>query len=89
MRKNFHRTTNPRKAVSDFFKKETHDGHKVYWDKGHVYVGHDQGGVGMFFVNCKSGDDDDYKYSQTPNRFMIIKNEEDLNEVFTHYEDEE
>lgn len=87
-RKNFHRLDNPRKAVSEFFAAEMKLGNKVYWDKGHIQ-NHDHGGVGIYFCSCKPDNQYDVDYANHYNRFMLIKTEADLDDVFTNYEDNE
>lgn len=87
-RKNFHRIENPRKAVSEFFAAELKRGYKVYWDKSHI-TNHDNGGVGMYFCSAAPGSEYDHEYVGNYNRFMLIRSEADIEDVFTHYEDDE
>ncbi len=92
-RKNFHRTSNPRAAVTQFLKSESDKGNKVYWDRGHIQDGHGEnhnnGGVGIYCdsVKARSGEDEARAYETR--RFMLLKNEADIEEMFTYYEDGE
>lgn len=89
-RKNFHRMPNPRQAVESFLKTESEKGNKVYWDRGHIQVAgggdaHNSAGVGLYCVSCKARDQYDEQYS-SDHRFMLLKSESDIEEVFTYYE---
>ena len=93
-RKNFHRLPNPHAAVVQFLKTESEKGHKVYWDRSHIQgpghgEAHNNGGVGIYCVSCKARDDYDQQYAYDAQNFMLLKNEADIEEMFTYYEDGE
>lgn len=90
-RKNFHRMPKPREAVLAFLKAESEKGHKVYWDKGHINTGtngdsHNQPGVGIYCVSCKARDQYDEAYAYETSRYMLLKSDLDVEELFTYYE---
>lgn len=93
IRKNFHRFPNPRLEVAKFLKSESEKGNKVYWDRGHIQDGqgenHNNGGVGIYCVAAKPRGDDDAAYSYNTRQFMPIKNDADIEDMFTYYEDGE
>ena len=92
-RKNFHRLPNPRLSVVQFLKSESEKGNKVYWDRSHIQDGqgenHNNAGVGIYCVSSKPRSNEDEQYSYEPRRFMLLKNETDIEEMFTYYEDGE
>jgi hypothetical protein len=92
-RKNFHRTLNPRQAVEAFLKIESEKGNKVYWDRGHIQGSnsgdtHNNPGVGIYCVSCKARDQYDEQYSYDT-RFMLLKSDLDIEDMFTYYETNE
>jgi hypothetical protein len=93
MRKNFHRISDPRGAVSAFLKTESEKGNKVYWDKGHIQNGdgesHNNPGVGIYCVAVKARSGEDENYGYETRRFMLLKNEADIEDMFTYYENDE
>ncbi len=92
-RKNFHRLSNPRLAVTQFLQSESQKGNKVYWDKSHIQDGHGEnhnnGGVGIYCVSVKARSQDDESLAYESRRFMPLKSEADIEEMFTYYEDGE
>ncbi len=93
-RKNFHRLPDPRAAVVAFLKAESEKGLKVYWDRSHIQAAgageaHNNGGVGIYCVSCKPRDQYDESYSFETNRFMPLKSDTDIEDMFTYYEDGE
>ena len=72
----------PKKAAIEFWKKETASGLKTYWDKGHI-LNHENGGIGIIFASGP----DAKGYDSHTSRFMQIRSLEDIDDVFTHYED--
>lgn len=93
MRKNFHRVSDPRGAVLAFLKSESEKGHKVYWDRGHIQDGHGENhnnpGVGIYCVAYKARSGDDENCAMEPRRFMLLKSDADVEEMFTYYENDE
>lgn len=91
--RNFHRIANPKAEVINFLKAESQKGNKVYWDRSHVQDGHGEnhnnGGVGLYCVSAKPRSDEDQLCSYEPRRFMLLKSEDDVEEIFTYYEDDE
>lgn len=92
-RKNFHRLSNPRTAVMQFLKTESEKGNKVYWDKSHIQDGagenHNNPGVGIYCISVKARSAEDENCSYDSRRYMLLKGETDIEEMFTYYEDGE
>jgi len=92
-RKNFHRLPDSRAAVVAFLKAESEKGLKVYWDRGHIQDGngenHNNGGIGIYCCSCKPRDEYDNQYASESRRFMPLKSETDIEDMFTYYEDGE
>lgn len=91
-RKNFHRTPNPRKAVTDFLKVESEKGNKVYWDKGHAMGNegaNNNPGIGIYCVSVKARSNEDENCTYETNRYMILKGDVDIEDMFTYYENGE
>jgi len=92
-RKNFHRLPDPRAAVVAFLKAESEKGLKVYWDKSHIQNAHGENhnnpGIGIYCCSVKPRDDYDQQFSYSADQYMLLKNEADIEEMFTYYEDGE
>lgn len=77
MRKNFRKFTNRIDEVKKHIDSEHKNGRKVYWDKL---------GNGIFLC---SGREYDTEARYRPERYIELKSNDDVIELFTHYEDEE
>jgi hypothetical protein len=84
-RRNFHKLEDPKKAAIEFWKSETKSGLKVFWDRGHISDHQQHGGVGTIFASGPEAKG----YDSHPNRFMLIKTMDDIDEAFCYYEDNE
>lgn len=76
-RSNFHRAPNPKESSRKFLMDQLAAKRRVFWDK----QGHG--------ISLCSGRDWETEGARQPERFIEIKNELDLDEVFRYYEDEE
>lgn len=77
IRINFHRSPNPRDATRKFLADKLITKQRVFWDK----TSHG--------ISLCVGKDWEQEHQRYYERFVEIKNELDLDEVFRHYEDEE
>lgn len=88
-RKNFHRVDNPRKAVTDFLKVESDKGNKVYWDKSHLAGNegaNNNPGIGIYCVSVKARGQDDETYAYETSRYMLLKGDAEIEDMFCYYE---
>ncbi len=77
MRKNFRSLPNRIEEAKKHISNEKNAGHNVYWDK------HGQG-----IMICSRRDyDQEARYNA--DRYLPLKTDDDVAELFTHYEDEE
>jgi hypothetical protein len=77
IRTNTHRNENPRDASSKFLAAQLENKRAVYWDK----QGHG--------INLCAGGNWPTEAIRNPERFIQIKNEADLDELFRHFENDE